>query len=168
LSVFAERFLDRDAAIEKPERHILVEIKTMQSGRMTVNELEIRQDFEILASGLDVLFVGINPPPGAVAAGGHSYANPTNRFWRVLFAAGFTDVVLRPHEERRLLDFKIGSTAVVLRPTRTAAEVAVSEFRDARPDLEAKVSPFAPRVVAFLGKRAYSSMMRKTNVTWGK
>jgi TDG/mug DNA glycosylase family protein len=44
----------------------------------------------------------------------------------------------------------------------------LSEFRQARPDLEAKVNRFAPRVVAFLGKRAYSSMMRKTNAAWGR
>ena len=135
---------------------------------MSVANMITRRDFDVLAPGLDVVFCGINPPPGALEAGGHSFANPSNRFWRVMHLAGFTAVRLRPEEERKLLDYRVGITAVVLRPTRTAAEVTTAEFRAARPELEAKMTALSPRVVAFLGRRAYTSMLRKPDVEWGR
>ena len=54
-----------------------------------------------LAQGLDVVFCGLNPAASA-AESGHNFSNATNRFWRVLHLAGFTDICLRPQDERRL------------------------------------------------------------------
>ena len=53
---------------------------------------------DVLAPGLDVLFVGINPGlySGAV---GHHFARPGNRFWKALHASGFTDRVLSPFDD---------------------------------------------------------------------
>ena len=45
--------------------------------------------------------------------------------------------------------------------------VPPSEFRKARPGFEAKIRRYAPRSVAFLGKRAFSAMMAQPNVSWG-
>ena len=56
---------------------------------------------DILASGLDVIFCGLNPAWSAAVAG-HNFANGNNRFWKVLHLAGFTDVRLLPQDERRL------------------------------------------------------------------
>jgi TDG/mug DNA glycosylase family protein len=122
---------------------------------------------DILAPGLDVVFCGINPASTAVADG-HNFSNRSNRFWPVLHLAGFTDVRLQPHEERRLLEYGCGITAVVARPTKRAAEVTPAEFRAARPGFEAKVRRYAPRVIAFLGKRAFSAMIGKAEVGWGR
>ena len=55
-----------------------------------------------------VIFIGINPPPVSVSAG-HSFATPGNRFWPALHAAGFTDRVLSPHQERDLLHLGLGA-----------------------------------------------------------
>lgn len=73
-------------------------------------------EVDILARGLDVIFCGLNPASSAAIAG-HNFSNGTNRFWAVLHLAGFTDVRLQPQEERRLLEYGCGITAVVLRPT---------------------------------------------------
>jgi TDG/mug DNA glycosylase family protein len=51
---------------------------------------------------LRVLFCGINPGLYSAAVG-HHFARPGNRFWPTLFAAGFTERLLTPHEERELL-----------------------------------------------------------------
>jgi double-stranded uracil-DNA glycosylase len=118
---------------------------------------------DILAGDLDVMFCGVNPATTAAAAG-HNFSSRSNRFWTVLHLAGFTDVCLQPHEERRLLEYRCGLTAVVHRPTRRAIDVSPSEFRKARPSFEAKMRRYAPRSVAFLGKRACSAMM--TSETW--
>jgi double-stranded uracil-DNA glycosylase len=125
-----------------------------------------RYEPDILAHDLDVIFCGVNPATTAAAAG-HNFSSPSNRFWTVLHLAGFTDVRLQPHEERRLLEYRCGLTAVVDRPTRRALDVPLDEFRKARPGFEAKIRRYAPRSVAFLGKRAFSAMMDQPDVAWG-
>ena len=126
----------------------------------------IEYQSDILASGLDVVFCGINPASTAVADG-HNFSNRNNRFWPVLHLAGFTDVRLQPRDERRLLEYGCGITAVVGRPTKRADEVLTAEFRQARPEFEAKMRRYAPRVIAFLGKRALSAMVGGSDVGWG-
>jgi TDG/mug DNA glycosylase family protein len=119
---------------------------------------------DILAAGLEVVFCGLNP----AAAAGHNFSSRSNRFWTVLHLAGFTDVRLQPHEERRLLDYGCGLTAVVDRPTRRATDVSPEEFRKARPGFEAKMRRYAPRSIGFLGKRAFSAMIDQSDVESGR
>jgi double-stranded uracil-DNA glycosylase len=121
---------------------------------------------DILATGLDVIFCGINPATTA-AADGHNFSNRNNRFWTVLHQAGFTDVRLRPEDERRLLTYGCGITAVVTRATPRASDVAADEFRSSRPEFERKIFRYRPRVVAFLGKRAVSSMLEIPHLAFG-
>jgi double-stranded uracil-DNA glycosylase len=42
------------------------------------------------------------------------------------------------------------------------------EFRQARAEFEAKMRHYAPRSIAFLGKRALSTMIGRPNVDWGR
>ncbi|WAJ44433.1 G/U mismatch-specific DNA glycosylase [Mycobacterium sp. Aquia_216] len=121
---------------------------------------------DILAPGLDIVFCGVNPATTA-AADGHNFSNRSNRFWSVLQLAGFTDTRLRPEDERRLLDYGCGITAVVGRPTRRASDVATEEFRRARPEFEAKMRRYAPRAIGFLGKRALAGMTGASKIAWG-
>jgi TDG/mug DNA glycosylase family protein len=121
---------------------------------------------DILAEGLDVIFCGLNPAASAAAAG-HNFSAQSNRFWRVLHLAGFTDIRLQPHDERRLLEYGCGITAVVRRPTRRANEVSPGEFKVARLGFEAKMRHYAPRSIAFLGKHALSAMLGLPKVEWG-
>jgi len=126
----------------------------------------ISYESDILARGLDVIFCGLNPALTAAVAG-HNFSNGTNRFWTVLHLAGFTDVRLQPQDERLLLEYGCGITAVVRRPTKRAAEVSPEEFRQARLGFEAKMRHYAPRSIAFLGKRVLSTMIGQPNVEWG-
>ena len=96
---------------------------------------------DILAMGLDVIFCGLNPASSAAAAG-HNFSNGTNRFWTVLHLAGFTDVRLQP--------------------------VSPEEFRQARLGFEAKMRHYVPRSIAFLGKRALSTMIGRPDLEWGR
>ena len=122
---------------------------------------------DILANGLDVIFCGLNPASSAAVAG-HNFSSGNNRFWTVLHRAGFTDVCLKPEDERRLLEYGCGITAVVRRPTRKAADVLPKEFRQARFGFEAKIRHYAPRSIAFLGKRALSTMLDQSDLQWGR
>jgi len=122
---------------------------------------------DILAKGLDVVFCGINPAATAELEG-HNFSSSSNRFWLVLHLAGFTDMRLAPQEERRLLDYSCGITAVVRRATQKVSDVLPEEFRQARPHFEAKMQRYAPRAVAFLGKRALAAMIGQPDVNWGR
>lgn len=122
---------------------------------------------DILAPGLDVIFCGINPAATA-AADGHNFSNRSNRFWVVLHQAGFTETRLRPEDERELLGYGCGITAVVDRPTQRASEISADEFLRARARFEAKMRQYEPRVVAFLGKRALSAMLATSEIPWGR
>ena len=68
---------------------------------------------DILAPGLRVVFCGINPGKSSAHTGFH-FAHPGNRFWKVIYQAGFTDRLLKPEEEQQLLDTRCGITMLVV------------------------------------------------------
>lgn len=109
---------------------------------------------DLIAPGLDVLFCGINPGLYSGATG-HHFARPGNRFWPALRAGGFTDRLVRPWEERRLLEYRLGITNLVARATASAAELGPDELRAGRARLSRKVRRFRPRAVAVLGIGAF-------------
>lgn len=109
---------------------------------------------DVIASGLRVLFCGINPGLYSGATGYH-FARPGNRFWPALYAAGFTDRLLSPFEEHELLKKKYGVTNVVERATATAAELSAEEIIEGGRRLEAKVRRMRPVFLAVLGVGAY-------------
>jgi TDG/mug DNA glycosylase family protein len=64
---------------------------------------------DILAPGLHVVVVGT--AVGNVSAReGYYYSHGQNSFWRRLFLAGLTDVILRPKDELKLLEYGVGVT----------------------------------------------------------
>jgi double-stranded uracil-DNA glycosylase len=109
---------------------------------------------DLIAPRLAVLFCGINPGLYSGATG-HHFARPGNRFWPALRAAGFTDRLVRPWEERTLLEYDLGITNLVARATAAAAELRPEELRAGRARLERKVRRYRPEVVALLGIGAY-------------
>ena len=121
---------------------------------------------DVIAPGLSVLFVGINPGlySGAV---GHHFARPGNRFWRTLHLAGFTERVLSPFEEHELLAHGVGITNLVERATAGADQILPEELRRGARRLERKVRRHAPAVVAFLGLGAYRTAFGRGSAVVG-
>jgi TDG/mug DNA glycosylase family protein len=109
---------------------------------------------DVVADDLRLLVVGINPGLWTAWAG-HHFARPGNRFWKALHAAGLTDRVLDPSEERLLLDRGIGVTNMVMRTTAAAAELTPEEIRAGGERLAALVARHRVRTVAILGMGAY-------------
>jgi TDG/mug DNA glycosylase family protein len=122
---------------------------------------------DVVAPGLDVVFCGINPGLWSAAVG-HHFARPGNRFWKVLHAAGFTEVLLSPSDERLLLRSGVGVTNLVSRATASAAELDRDELRRGGRNLARKVRRFKPAVVAFLGLLAYRSAFERPSATVGE
>ena len=121
---------------------------------------------DVVAPGLRVLFVGINPGL-YTAAVGHHFARPGNRFWKALHAGGFTDRLLSPFEERELLDRGYGITNLVARATPVASELSDDELRAGADLLTRKVARLRPLFVAFVGMDAYRVSFRRPKATVG-
>lgn len=109
---------------------------------------------DLVRPGLAVLLVGINPSLWSGAVGYH-FANPSNRLWPTLHAAGWTPRRLFPHETDELLACGCGITNLVARATARADELSDDEVRAGLPRLEELARTYAPRFVAFLGLSAY-------------
>ena len=121
---------------------------------------------DLIAPGLPVLFCGINPGLYS-AATRHHFARPGNRFWPALHAAGFTDRVLAPWEERELLVRGYGITNLVARATAAAAELTADEFVAGARGLERKVKRYRPKWVAVVGIGAYRTAFGRPRAVVG-
>ena len=105
---------------------------------------------DIVRPGLDVVFVGYNPSLPAWRTG-HYYANPGNRFYKLLFESGLTPRLLSPAEDRSLPDFGIGATDLVPLPSARADLLPAASFRAAAPALLARLEALRPRAVCCNG-----------------
>ena len=114
-----------------------------------------------------MLFCGINPGRLSGDLGLH-FARPGNRFWKLLWAGGFTESVLLPTQQHTLPGLGIGITNLVGRVTAAASEVSVAELRDGAAQLEAKVAKLRPRCVAVLGLQAYRTAFRRPDAVIGR
>lgn len=121
---------------------------------------------DVIAPDLKVLFCGINPGL-YTAAVGHHFARPGNRFWPALHAAGFTERLLDPSEERELLRHGYGITNVVDRATATAAELTREELAEGGRRLAEKVERFRPQVLAVLGIGAFRTAFGRPGAALG-
>ena len=122
---------------------------------------------DVIAPGLRVLFCGINPGL-YTAAVGHHFARPGNRFWPALYAAGFTERLLSPFDERELLKLGYGITNVVSRTTATADLLTKGEVIQGGKRLTAKAKRYRPGVVAVLGLGAYRTAFNNPIATIGR
>lgn len=122
---------------------------------------------DVIAPDLRVLFCGINPGL-YTAAVGHHFARPGNRFWPALYAAGFTDRLLSPFEERELLKNGYGITNVVMRASASADSLTKEEIVAGGARLRAKVLRYRPQVLAVLGVGAYRTAFNQPKATVGR
>ena len=109
---------------------------------------------DVLAPGLRVVFVGINPGRVSAAARAH-FANPRNDFWRLLHAAGFTSRLFEPHEQFSLLDEGVGVTNAAYRTTPGSGDLRRSDFDGSAERLARIADELRPGWFGFVGKEAY-------------
>jgi TDG/mug DNA glycosylase family protein len=125
--------------------------------RPTPADLDAARDAtipDVLASGLRVVFAGINPGLYS-AATGHHFARPGNRFWPALYRSGFTPRQFRPDEQDQLLSLGLGITNVAARATARAAELSPAELREGARELQHKMARLRPEWLAVLGVTVY-------------
>ena len=115
---------------------------------------------DLIADGVRLLFVGINPGLRSVAVQGH-FAPRGNRFYPALLRAGITDHLidasdgLTARDRDYLLGRGVGITSLVTRATASAAELGPAELAEGARNLAGKVRRYRPPAVAILGVTAY-------------
>lgn len=122
---------------------------------------------DIIAPNLNVLFCGINPSVYSVAVG-HHFGRPGNRFWKSLYAAGFTNRLLSPAEDGDLLALGYGLTNVADRATARADQLDLQDFQQGYKTLTTKVKQYQPKCLAILGITAYRAAFQQPKAVMGR
>lgn len=129
---------------------------------------------DLLAPGLRLISVGLNPSPASVAAQVY-FAHPRNRFWPMLNASGLIDETLSPSPDsmRRLFEaHRIGFTDLVKRSTPGVAQLRAADYRAGASALRMRLHGLAPRAIWFQGRTPWSQYLRYTSgeapaAVWG-
>ena len=154
------------AHARQPPRHVSftrAELKSFTGGTLP----------DLIAEGVRLLFVGINPGLRSVAVQGH-FAPRGNRFYPALLRAGITDHLidasagLTASDRDYLLGRGIGITSLVERATASAAELGPAELAEGARALAGRVRRFGPRVVAILGVTAYRTAFGHPRAVLGR
>src|SRR6202030_2358939 len=104
-----------------------------------------------LRKGMKLVIVSCNPTESSVRVG-HYYAGRDNEFWPILFESGVVPEPFDYHDDKRVIEFGIGLTDLVKRPTKTTAELTREDFGEGPIDMSQKLEEFAPRVIGFNGR----------------
>jgi len=118
---------------------------------------------DYLRKGMKLVIVGCNPTESSVRAG-HYYAGRGNPFWPLLYDSGVVPEPFDYPDDRRIIEFGIGLTDLVKRPTKTIEELKREDFAEGRFVLSRKLEEYLPRVIAFNGKLPFEQFaQRKCN-----
>ena len=121
---------------------------------------------DYVAPELRVLFVGINPGLRSAEVG-HHFAGHSNRFWKLLADSRLIPHSLNYWEDARLLEWGIGLTNLVARPTTGIHELTREDYDQGRITLLKKIDHFRPKIVALLGigmARVFLSQFSRDNI----
>lgn len=109
---------------------------------------------------MKLVVVGCNPGEHSARVG-HYYAGRGNQFWPLLYDSGIVPELLEYQDDKRVIEFGIGLTDLVKRPTRGIEEIKREEFAEGRIVLAQKLQQYAPRVVAFNGKVVFEKFAQR-------
>src|SRR5260370_32148768 len=104
-----------------------------------------------LRKGMKLVIIGCHPTESSVRVG-HYYAGRDNEFWPIIFESGVVPEPFDYRDDKRVIEFGIGLTDLVKRPSKTAAGITREGFAEGRIVLSQKCEEFAARVVAFHGQ----------------
>ncbi|CAG0879807.1 unnamed protein product [Cyprideis torosa] len=134
---------------------------------MPIEEVKLKTLPDHLVPNLDILMVGINP--GLYAAyKGHHYAGPGNHFWKCLYLSGLIPEPLTAEDDGKLLEYGIGFTNMVQRPTKGSQDLSRREIKEGAMALRAKIHKFLPKIVVFNGKGIYEVFSGRKDFPFGK
>ncbi len=105
---------------------------------------------DYIAPGLKLLIVGINPGYYSAQVG-HYYARPGNLFWWALSNSGLVPKEMGPEDDSQILQYHIGLTDVVKRPTHSSGELTQDEYDAGAKRTVILIEQNQPKVACFVG-----------------
>ncbi|KAG7839814.1 hypothetical protein KL942_003425 [Ogataea angusta] len=135
-----------------------------------------------LRPGLAVVFIGYNPSIRSSSLQ-HHYAHPTNQFWKLFNESQILSTVTHgahshpctAKDDWDLLQYGIGFTDLVLRPTQNAGQLTKTEMAHNVPRLCAELRNNQPAVACFVGKGIWEQVCKTLgnkdalkNFSWGR
>ena len=115
---------------------------------------------DYLRKGMKLVIVGCNPSESSVRVG-HYYAGRDNPFWPMLYEGKVVPEPFDYHDDKRVIEFGIGLTDLVKRPTKSPEELKREDFAEGRIVLSQKLEEFTPHVVAFNGKTTFEQFAQR-------
>jgi TDG/mug DNA glycosylase family protein len=91
---------------------------------------------------------------------GHHFAGPSNRFWKLLYAAGVVPEPITHEGDVRLPEWGLGVTNLIARPSPGIDDLRPHEYLEGWMILERKIERFRPQIVAFVGVTMYRALWR--------
>ncbi len=128
---------------------------------------------DLVGPGLRLLLCGINPGLRAAATASH-FANPGNRFYPALAAAGILPAFpnlgegMTDAQRAQVIAHGVGITSLVHSATARADELTADQLHDGAELLAQNVSRWRPRVVAIVGITAYRIAFERPKAATGK
>ncbi|HXW17073.1 MAG TPA: mismatch-specific DNA-glycosylase [Candidatus Acidoferrales bacterium] len=116
---------------------------------------------DYLRKSMKLIVVGCNPGERSARVG-HYYAGRGNQFWPLLYESGVVPELLSYNDDKRLVEFGVGLTDLVKRPTKGFEDIERQEFAEGRVLLAQKLEEYKPLVVAFNGKLVYERFSGRT------
>lgn len=109
---------------------------------------------------MKLVIVGCNPGDRSARVG-HYYAGRGNEFWPLLYESGVLPELIEHRDDKRMIEFGIGLTDLVKRPTRGVEELRREEFAEGRILLSQKLEQYSPQVIAFNGKGTFENFAQR-------
>jgi TDG/mug DNA glycosylase family protein len=117
---------------------------------------------DYLRHNLSIISIGLNPSPISVKSG-YYFANPRNRFWKVLNRSRLVDGALEPGEPAMQVlftDYKIGFTDLVKKSTRMGNELRAADYKEGAQVLKNKLLEYEPAIAWFQGIVTYKQYLK--------
>lgn len=119
---------------------------------------------DVLAENLNIIFCGTAAGTMSAQLGAY-YANPGNKFWRILYEIGLTPRLLSPHEFRTMPEYGLGLTDLAQQTFGSDTDLSKQDFDAAA--LREKILRYAPRVLAFTSKRGGQEFFGRKTISFG-
>lgn len=112
--------------------------------------------------GVHTLFLGLGPGLDS-AIKGHYFPGTNNYFWKLLFRSGLWPEEIKADQDDEILRDGFGLADVIERPTLGTVLATKAEFLNAKDRVRKLVDHHKPKLVVFVGKRAYRTYLRRSD-----
>ena len=110
--------------------------------------------------GVHTLFLGLGPGMES-AKRGHYFPGASNYFWKLLYRSEIWPEKIDSDHDDEILKAGFGLADVIQRPTEGTVVATKAEFMNAKERVRALVNEHKPKLVVFVGLKAFRTYLRR-------